>query len=106
MCDFYLSSDLKQKVYRNISCTLQVLQIELWNVILEITEGKIPNVCHRIYCQCKIMFLNVRGHHYSRVRKVISFITFFYKRGFPDFVHHLYFNKIYISEAGSSSVFR
>lgn len=46
MRHFHLSGDLKQKFYRNISCTSQVSQIKLQNVILEIRESKIPNECH------------------------------------------------------------
>jgi hypothetical protein len=41
VCGFYLWSNLKQKVYRNRSHTLDSQQIEIWNVILEIMDDEL-----------------------------------------------------------------
>jgi hypothetical protein len=41
ICNVYLWINWKQKVSRNNVCTLETLQIEIWNVILEIMEHEL-----------------------------------------------------------------
>jgi hypothetical protein len=41
MCDLSLWGNLKQKVYRNNTCTLEAPEIEIWNVIQKITKDEV-----------------------------------------------------------------